>query len=527
MTVTPPWNLGKDCKMNSISDLHYYLLCFLLLLFSAFLLRSISNKSSKSAPGRHLAPSPPSLPIIGHLHHVRPVLHKSFHHLSSKYGPLLYLRLGSYPCLVVSTSSMAEEIFKTQDVNFAARPVSPFGDGLLFGNDGFITAMYGDYWRFMKKLCVTELLGTRQVERSRAVRHQEITRFLRQMIQSASNTEVVDVGARLMKLTNNIICRMVMSTSCSEEDDEAERIRELVKRSFELAGKMSLANSLGPLKKFGFWLYAKEAKEVTTRYDELLEKLLKEHEERAKSNDREGNKDLMDILLEAYHDDEAEFRITLGQLKSFILDLFIGGTSTSAETMQWAVAELINHPTVYKIARDEIESVVGRSRLVEETDIPSLHYLQAIVKETLRLHPNSPLIPRVCHQGCKINGFDIPARTPVAVNVYSIARDPAIWENPNEFCPERFLVSSKTETKGQNFDFTPFGGGRRACPGKNLAYAVMNTAIASMIQCIDWKVIGEDGDGAKLSMQEAIGMSLTMASPLRCLPLVYFNPFEA
>ncbi|XP_022727493.1 cytochrome P450 705A22-like [Durio zibethinus] len=515
--------------MRSISEIKNYMLWFLLLwIFSAFLIRFIFNKPRKSSAILHLPPSPPSLPIIGHLHHLRPLLlHKSFHNLFCEYGPLLYLRFGSYPCLLVSSPSVAEEIFKNQDANFASRPISPLDDCLIFGNTGFVTAPYGDYWRFMKKLSVTELLGTQQIERSRTVRHQETARFLSKMIQSARKTEVVDVGAELMKLTNNIICRVVASTSCSDEDDEAKRIRELLKMSCELAGKMSFANSLGPFKKLGFWLYAKKSKDVTARYDQLMEKLLRKHEDKAKNNGSDDNKDFMDILLKVCHDDTAELRITREQMKSFIADLFFSGTSTTAETMQWAMAELINNPSVYKIARDEIESVVGRNRLVKETDIRSLHYVQAITKETLRLYPNAPFAPRVCIKDCKINGFDIPQNTPVAVNLYSIMRDPTIWEKPNEFCPERFLdlATSKIETKGQNFDFIPFGGGRRGCPGKNLAYILMNTAIASVIQCLDLKVIGEDGDSAKVNMQEAIGMSLAMASPLQCLPLVHFDPF--
>ncbi|XVF23306.1 hypothetical protein REPUB_Repub13aG0025800 [Reevesia pubescens] len=512
--------------MRSISDIQNYILGFILLwLTSAFLIRFMFNKPRKSSTILHLPPSPPSLPIISHLHYLRPLLHKSFHNLYCKYGPLLYLRFGSYPCLLVSSPSMAEEILKNQDVNFASRPISPLDDSLIFGKTGFITAPYGDYWRFMKKLSVTELLGARQIERSRSVRHQEIATFLRKMIQSAKKTEVVDVGAELMKLTNNIICRVVASTSCSEEDDEAKKIRELLKMSTELAAKMSLANSLGPLKKLGFWLYAKKSKEVTARYDELMEKLLRKHEVKAQNNGSDDNKDLMDIILKVYHDDTAELRISREQMKSFIVDLLFAGTSSSAETMQWAIAELINNPRVYKIARDEIKSVVG-SRLVEETDIPRLHYVQAITKETLRLYPNSPCAPRVCLKDCKINGFDIPENTAVAVNLFSIMRDPAKWEKPNEFYPERFLDIDKNETnKGQNFDFIPFGGGRRGCPGKNLAYILMNTAIASVIQCLDFKVIGEDGDLAKVNMQEQIGMSLAMASPLRCLPLLHFDPF--
>ncbi|OMO61530.1 Cytochrome P450 [Corchorus olitorius] len=175
----------------------------------------------------------------------------------------------------------------------------------------------------MKKLCITELFSPRQIERSRAVRHQEITRLLRQLIHSAAKTEVVDVSALLTKLTNNTICRMVMSTSCSEEDDEAEKIRNVTKKSFGLVAKMCLANSMGPFKKLGFWLLLKEANELTSMYDDLLEKLLKEHEEKAKNNNgvaiEYDNKDLMDILLKAYHHENAEFKITRAQMKAFFL----------------------------------------------------------------------------------------------------------------------------------------------------------------------------------------------------------------
>lgn len=139
--------------------------------------------------------------------------------------------------------------------------------------------------------------------------------------------------------------------------------------------------------------------------------------------------------------------------------------------------------------------------------------MQAIIKETLRLYPNAPFAPRLYLKDCKINGFDVPESTSVAVNLYSIMRDPVIWENPNEFCPDRFLVTSNN--KGPNFYFVPFGGGRRGCPGKNLAYILMNTAIASVVQCLDWNVTGEDhGDAGNVNMQEATGMSLAMASPL-------------
>ena len=216
-------------------------------------------------------------------------------------------------------------------------------------------------------------------------------------------------------------------------------------------------------------------------------------------------------------------------------DLFIAGTDTSAEGTQWVMAELINHPFVFNNVREEIESVVGKTRLVEESDIPNLSYLQAVIEETLRLYPPGPVTTRECRQNCKINSYDIPEKTAVAINLYAIMRDPDSWDDPNEFCPERFLVSlnkqekldqCQVEGKGQSFNFVPFGAGRRGCPGTTLAFSMMNTAVAALVQCFDWKVSGE-GDGTKVDMQSGPSMSLHMSHPLIVRPIVHFNPFAA
>ncbi|KAL5760483.1 hypothetical protein ACOSP7_018994 [Xanthoceras sorbifolium] len=504
----------------------YYLIFFLLLLLISLILSKLYQQifikpSILTSTHLNLPPSPPALPIIGHLHLLTPSLFNSFSNLSSKYGPLLYLRLGAARCLLVSSASMASEVFKTHDLAFSSRPVFAFADKLLYGTSGFITAPYGDYWRFMKKLCVTELLGVRQLERSRTIRREELRRLLVIVMEKASKNEVLDVGGELMRLTNNVTCRMVMSTRCSEDDGDAERCRELVKESFELAAKLCFGDVLGPLKKLGFWIYGKQAMNVSKRFDELLERVLKEHEERA-----EKDEDLMDILLKVYRAEKAEVKITRTHIKAFFLDLFIAGTDTTAEAMQWTIAELLNHPDAFKRARQEIESVVGRSRLVEESDIPSLPYLQAVVKEALRLYPPGPVTTRECRQNCRIKGFDIPEKTAVAINLYAIMRDPDAWDNPNEFRPERFLIPSRDQEQNL-FNFVPFGAGRRGCPGSVLAFSLMNTVIAAMVQCFDWKV-GGDGDGdQKVDMQPGSGMSMSMVQPLLCHPVVHFNPFAA
>lgn len=198
------------------------LLLLLLLLISPFILVLsyiiISSTVKPTATVLRLPPSPPCiLPIIGHLHLLTPSLYKSLQSLSSKHGPLLLLRLGPSRrrLVVVSSSSVAAAVFKTHDLAFSSRPAFAFADRLPYGTSGFITAPYGPYWRFMKKLCVTELLNTRQMERSKRIRKDEVERSVKRVLESARDNAALDLGAELMRLTNNVTCRMAMSTRCA------------------------------------------------------------------------------------------------------------------------------------------------------------------------------------------------------------------------------------------------------------------------------------------------------------------------
>ncbi|KAB1224980.1 hypothetical protein CJ030_MR1G013964 [Morella rubra] len=479
-------------------------------------------KPNKSRP--ILPPSPPALPLIGHLHLIGSHFHISLQSLSAKYGTLFYLRLGASRSVVVSSAAMATEIFKTQDLAFAEHPKLGFSDEMPYAKYGFFSAPYGDYWRFAKKVCMSELLSPKQIECSRGVRDEELVRLLQIMFECSKKKELVDLGVELMKFTNNTLCRMAMSTRCSDRGDDAEEIREMVKDTFELGSKMFLGDVLGPLRKVGFWLYAKKAMDVHLRIDGLLERILKAHEDQNRKGEEE---DLMDILLKVQKDDKAEVKMTRIHLKALVLDLFIGGTGTSSEVILWTLAELINHPNAFNKLREEIESVVGGTRLVEDSDVISLPYLQAVVKEGLRLHPPLPVTTRSSRQDCKIDGFDIPKETMIFINLYAIMRDPNTWENPNEFWPERFLISSSKEQENveEAFNFLPFGAGRRACAGGKLGLTILHRTVAAMVQCFDWKV-GGDQD-AKVNMEVAKGVFMHVAHPLLCLPVVHFDPFAS
>ncbi|PPR87319.1 hypothetical protein GOBAR_AA33369 [Gossypium barbadense] len=213
-------------------------------------------------------------------------------------------------------------------------------------------------------------------------------------------------------------------------------------------------------------------------------------------------------------------------------NFFGAGTDTSSVTIGWGIAELINHPNVMEKVQTEIDSVVGRNRILEESDISNLPYLQAIVKETLRLHPGGPLVVRESTEDCVIGGYEIPEGTRLFVNVWALGRDPNQWENPLEFLPERFLSEEWRQGKnqfldvrGQHFSLLPFGSGRRSCPGASLALQAVPTVLGIMVQCFDWKV--RDGANGTVNMEEKAGMTLLRAHPLVCHPVTRLSPFPA
>jgi cytochrome P450 len=213
-------------------------------------------------------------------------------------------------------------------------------------------------------------------------------------------------------------------------------------------------------------------------------------------------------------------------------DILLAGTDTSSVAMQWAMAEIINNPLILNKLRAEIESVVAPTRLIRESDVPKMPYLQACVKEVLRLRPPAPFALRQSSdEDCKINGYDVKAHTRTLINVYAIMRDPQSWVNPEEYIPERFLVSGdeingvddvNKMDGGDDFRYIPFGFGRRGCPGSSLALAVIHVTIGALIQCFEWKING----GNKVNMEEGSSFSVGLAKPLICYPVSCFNPFE-
>ncbi|KAK7345108.1 hypothetical protein VNO77_15558 [Canavalia gladiata] len=504
----------------TMAEAQFYVQLFLLWLLSTILLRTILRRKRYKP---NLPPSPPSLPIIGHLHLISPLPYKSFHTLSSRYGPIMFLSLGSIPCVVVSTPELAKEFLKTHEPSFSNRFMSAAVQQLSYGSKGFVFAPYGRFWKFMKKICVSELLGGRTLDLLLHVREQEILRFLRVLKSKAEARESVNVGGELLTHMNSIVSRMIMGRTCCENDGDIGEVRKMVEDTAELAGKFNLSDFIWFCRNLDLQGIKKRLEGVMEMFDVMMERVMRDHEEERKKKKKEKGeeghvRDLLDILLDIHEDESTEMKLTRENIKAFIMDIFMAGTDTSAITTEWMLAELINNPHVMERAREEIDSVTGKNRLIQESDLPNLPYLRAIVKETLRIHPTAPVIGRRSSESCNVCGYDIPDQSLLFVNLWSMGRDPNLWEKPLEFRPERFMdEENQFDVRGQHFQLMPFGTGRRVCPGTSLALMVVPTTLAAMIQCFEWKVNGT------VSMEEKPAMTLPRAHPLISLPVPRFD----
>ncbi|TYI11667.1 hypothetical protein ES332_A09G223100v1 [Gossypium tomentosum] len=259
---------------------------------------------------------------------------------------------------------------------------------------------------------------------------------------------------------------------------------------------------------------------ITVHFDKLLKlfgNMIDERQQSRKSQDYTASNDVLDTLLDIIEGDIEELNKNL--ITHLFLVLFAAGTDTTSNTLEWAMAEILRNPHVSLKAKKELDQVIGKGKLIEESDINRLPYLQAIIKETFRMHPAVPLLlPRRAGSDTDLCGFNVPEGSQVLVNVWAIGRDPSIWENPNSFMPERFL-GSEIDVKGRDFGLIPFGAGRRICPGLPLANRMLYLMLGSLINSFDWKL--EGGISPKeMNMEEKFGLTVQMAEPLQAVPVV-------
>ncbi|XP_054819660.1 flavonoid 3',5'-hydroxylase 2-like [Prosopis cineraria] len=402
--------------------------------------------------------------------------HVTLTKMANKYGPIMYLKMGTRKMVVASNPAAARAFLKDAGHNFANRPSNAGATHVAYNSQDMVFAKYGPKWRLMRKLCNLHLLGGKAIEN---------------WAQGRESNEFKDMVVELMTTGGYF--------------------------------------NVGDFIPFLGWLdlqgIERGMKRLHKRFDALLTRMINEH---VASNDRRKSKPDFLYAIMAYgggdHSD-ADHNFTLTNVTALLLNLFAAGTDTSSSVIEWALAEMLKNPSIMNKAQQEMDQIIGHERRLQESDVSNLPYLRAICNETFRLHPSTPLnLPRVAAEPCEIAGYFIPKDTRLSVNIWAIGRDPDGWEKALEFKPERFVSDEKNKKMdpgGNDFELIPFGAGRRICAGTRLGILMVQFILGTLVHSFDWKL--PEGV-SELNMEETFGLALQKKVPLTAMVSPRLSP---
>ncbi|KFK35289.1 hypothetical protein AALP_AA5G265500 [Arabis alpina] len=426
------------------------------------------------------------------------------------------LRLGNLYTVVFSSPEAAREVLKTQDQIFSGRTIA---DPVRAIDHHDVSMAWlpptSSRFRLWRKISATQLFSLERLDATKSLRSKKVKELVTFLSQICERGESVDIARASFVTSLNIISNAMFSTDLGSYDSGTSmELQDSVVRIMEIIGRPNLANFFPFLGFLDLQGIRKDMKVCSDRLFQVFQGFID-----ARNNEKSSRseRDLLDSLMELTKENGSELNVN--DIKHFLYDLFLGGTDTNSTTVEWAMAELLrNHKTMAK-AQAEIDDVVGPNGVVQESDISNLPYLQAIVKETLRVHPPGPLLaPHKADLETKVLGFLVPKNAQVLVNVWAIGRDPSVWENSDQFEPERFLLGREIGVNGTDFELLPFGAGRRICPGMSMAMRIVPLVLASLLHSFHWKlqngVVPND-----LDMDESFGLTLHKTNPLYAVPV--------
>ncbi|XP_047331495.1 cytochrome P450 76A1-like [Impatiens glandulifera] len=515
----------KKREERAVKMVFWFIIILLLLPF--LLLRQYRRKP------RQLPPGPPSWPVVGHLFDLGPMPHHTVAKFGEKYGPVIWLKLGSINTVAINSTKAAMDLFKNHDATFSDRAIRNLMRAQDYHNSSVAIAPTGPYWRTLRRISAMEMLTVKRINETVGVRRRCVDGLMNWIVTEIETGRARNGVhlARFVFLTSfNLLGNLMVSRDLVDPDSSVgSEFYGAMTGLMEWTGHPNMADVfpvLGWLDLQGLWRNMnrdlKKAMEIAGEFvKERVEERRRRQLQQAVAGDDDvidGKKDFLDVLLdfEGKGKDEPS-KLTQHNVVTYILEIFLAGSESTSSTIEWAFTELLCSPgDSMSKAKTELFKVLG-DRKMEEADIDSLPYLQAVVKETLRLHPPIPfLVPRRAIEDTTFMGYDIPKGTQMFVNAWAIGRDPESWENPNVFQPERFL-GSDIDYKGQHYEMIPFGAGRRMCAGVPLAHRMLHLVLGTLLHEFDWELCN-GVTSANIDWKERMGVTVRKMEPLLLIP---------
>ncbi|KAL0385021.1 UNVERIFIED_CONTAM: cytochrome [Sesamum radiatum] len=430
-------------------------------------------------------PGPQGLPFIGNFHQFDAKYpHIYLQNLSKQYGPIMYMKLGSRPVVVISSANVIKEIMKSHDLAFSGRPALVGMQRMSYNGLDIALSSYNDRWREMRKVSNLHLFSAKQVQFFRPLREDEVSMMIKKISSDAALSRVTNLSQMANTLVCNLVCRLALAKS-SKDEGFASRTNELFN---DVQGAL-VAFCVEDYFPWLGWIdkisgMRKKLEKTFRKLDSFYEELIEEHLDKNRPQAMEG--DILDILLGLMRDGSSSVPTT-DHIKAVLMNVLIAGTDANIAAIVWAMAILMKNPIPMKKVQAEIRNLEKKD-LIDENDIASLPYLRAVIKEVFRLFPPAPLLaPRETLQECTLNGYKIQPKTLVYINAWAIGRDPEVWKDADEFVPERFL-DSEVDLKGHDPELIPFGIGRRGCPGMMMGMVMTEVALANLLYAFDWEL---------------------------------------
>ncbi|XP_061999066.1 desmethyl-deoxy-podophyllotoxin synthase-like [Rosa rugosa] len=415
-----------------------------------------------------LPPGPRKLPVLGNLLQlVGAVPHHCLRDLASKYGPIIHLRVGQVSVVVISSPELTKELLQTQEAIFSQRHTSDLAvtasSNVL---SGVFFSPYNHFWRQMRRISVLELLSRKRVLSYRSIREEEAWNLV-QSIKDHYQTKLghLNLSEVIFSMQNNVTARAALGKKCKH----GKEFTALINESLLLAGGFALADLFPSLKFLPYLTGIRSALEkINKKVDQILNDVISEHKDKtiSRAHDAADEQEdaLVDVLLKLQDAGGLQFDLTTTHIKAVTLEMYAGGSETSATTTEWAMSELMRNPKVMQKAQAEVRQVLARKRKIYEADI-------------------------------------------VLINVWAMGRDPThLGAEADSFQPERFQGSGSIDYRGSNLEFIPFGAGKRICPGITFGTAAVELALAQLLYHFDWRL--PSGTGTKLEqldMTESVG----------------------
>ncbi|CAL9231485.1 unnamed protein product [Arabidopsis halleri] len=329
--------------------------------------------------------------------------------------------------------------------------------------------------------------------------------------KASSDSSPLNLSELLLTLTSDVTSRVSFGRKHSNEESMSD-FKNQVRKIMELVGEYPIRHWAWIDKIRGL---NDKTEEVSKNFGDLMDQVVQEHLD---SKDK-PTMDLVDILLSFERQNKDGIEIRRSDIKFIILDMFLGGTATTYALLEWTMTELIRHPECMKKLQDEIRGDATNLNIYRsQEEVEDMKYLKAVIKEGLRLHPPFPLlVPRLLTEDVKLKGYDIAAGTQVIINAWAIQRDNVTWGvDAEEFRPERHL-DSPLDFRGTNFEYIPFGSGRRICPGIGFAMALVEVTLANLVNRFNWRMdVRFSGD--EYDLAEATGIDVCSKFPLIVFP---------